>query len=259
MMLIHSKNILHRDFKLQNMFLSKANILKLGDFGVAKELQENLDFATTICGTPYYMAPEVTQGQRYGPKADIFALGIALYEMTTFELPFADESIPGLFDQILHKTPAPIGGDYDDEIKDIIFTMLAKDPESRPSTFELFQTDFIHERITDWCLNDPKIKAYMESMINVRGSNQKSKGFSQKGSKKSSKKLVTKENPNFYCENPNILVSEVMKDLTIKNETSGSFGSVKAIFTGHDLYDSVKQIKGFSKANTKVVDQLCNF
>jgi CheY-like chemotaxis protein len=73
MMLFHSKNILHRDLKLQNMFLTKDNTLKLGDFGIARSLEENSDFASTMCGTPYYMAPEVFGGQPYNSKADIFA------------------------------------------------------------------------------------------------------------------------------------------------------------------------------------------
>jgi serine/threonine protein kinase len=155
MMLIHSKNILHRDLKLQNMFLTKDNILKLGDFGVARSLGENSDFASTMCGTPYYMAPEVWRGQPYNSKADIFALGIALYELCTFELPFADETMHGLLDKILNQQPPPILGDYDEDCKNVILTMLSKDPNNRPSVFELFHTDFIHEKITSWCQADP--------------------------------------------------------------------------------------------------------
>ena len=231
--------------------------MKLGDFGVAKELQENVNFATTICGTPYYMAPEVTKGQPYGPKADVFALGIALYEMCTFELPFSDESIPGLFDQILNKETPPIGGDFDIETKDIIYKMLTKDPEARPSTFELFHTQFIHERITGWSQNDPKIKAYMEGMINVMPSQRKE--VNQRGNKRSNGKLPSKENPNYYCENPNIFISEVMKELPVKTLKTRTWGRNEEVFTGHDLYNIIKRMKGFTKSNEKLVVQFCTF
>jgi len=61
-MYIHSKNIMHRDIKPENMFLTNEEILKLGDFGVSREVDVNIDLAKTTCGTPYYMPPEVCSG-----------------------------------------------------------------------------------------------------------------------------------------------------------------------------------------------------
>jgi NIMA (never in mitosis gene a)-related kinase len=59
---MHSKNILHRDIKTQNMFLTKDDVIKLGDFGIAKALGTQVDFAKTFLGTPYFMSPEVCKG-----------------------------------------------------------------------------------------------------------------------------------------------------------------------------------------------------
>ena len=87
LMFMHSKNILHRDIKPQNIFMSARDILKLGDFGISKDLGTTT-LAKTYLGTPYYMAPEICQGARYGKKADIWALGVTLYEMATNNKPF---------------------------------------------------------------------------------------------------------------------------------------------------------------------------
>lgn len=65
-MFMHSKNILHRDIKTQNMFLTKENVVKLGDFGIAKALGTNADMTKTLVGTPYFMSPEVCKGEQYG-------------------------------------------------------------------------------------------------------------------------------------------------------------------------------------------------
>jgi NIMA (never in mitosis gene a)-related kinase len=59
---MHSKNILHRDIKTQNIFLTKDDVIKLGDFGIAKALGTHVDFAKTFLGTPYFMSPEVCKG-----------------------------------------------------------------------------------------------------------------------------------------------------------------------------------------------------
>jgi NIMA (never in mitosis gene a)-related kinase len=65
---MHEKNILHRDLKTQNIFLTKNKIVKVGDLGIARVLKSGNDFATTIVGTPYYMSPEIFSHKPYGQK-----------------------------------------------------------------------------------------------------------------------------------------------------------------------------------------------
>lgn len=90
---IHAKKVLHRDLKCQNIFLTKDNKVKLGDFGISKVLESTHDFAKTSLGTPYYLSPEVCMGQRYDYKSDTWMLGCILYEMCTLRRPFEGESL----------------------------------------------------------------------------------------------------------------------------------------------------------------------
>ena len=90
---MHNKNILHRDIKTQNIFIAKNNILKLGDFGISKELETMNQKAMTSCGTPYFMPPEVCAGKPYDSKADVWAIGVILYELITFKKPFDSDTI----------------------------------------------------------------------------------------------------------------------------------------------------------------------
>ena len=76
---LHSQRILHRDLKSSNLFLSKKGQLKIGDLGVAKQLNEK--YTKTIVGTPYYLAPELCEEKPYNNKSDIWSLGSILYEM----------------------------------------------------------------------------------------------------------------------------------------------------------------------------------
>ncbi|KAJ9532988.1 hypothetical protein QJQ45_018070, partial [Haematococcus lacustris] len=105
---IHSKRILHRDLKTQNIFLSKGNIIKLGDFGISKVLEKTDQFATTVTGTPYYMAPEICTNQPYTFKSDIWSLGCVLYELCTLKHAFAADSLLSLVYQIVRGNFPPI-------------------------------------------------------------------------------------------------------------------------------------------------------
>lgn len=68
---IHKKKILHRDIKTQNIFLTSMGTLKLGDFGISKVLENTMEQAATVVGTPYYMAPEMYENRPYTHKSDI--------------------------------------------------------------------------------------------------------------------------------------------------------------------------------------------
>ena len=85
---LHANRILHRDIKTINMFLAREDKIKIGDLGVARELNQTANMAHTVVGTPYYLSPELCEEKPYNNKSDIWSLGCILYELCTLNHPF---------------------------------------------------------------------------------------------------------------------------------------------------------------------------
>ncbi|KAG7299382.1 hypothetical protein JYU34_016328 [Plutella xylostella] len=136
---IHSLNVIHRDLKAENILLTGKYglIVKIGDFGISKMLA-SAKKTSTVIGTPYYLAPELCDGQPYDSKSDIWALGCLLYEMCTHKRAFESETLVGLVKAITSGSVHPIDlSVYDRGIQDLIDSMLSIVPEKRPNIREL--------------------------------------------------------------------------------------------------------------------------
>lgn len=140
---IHDHRILHRDLKTQNIFMNKNGQIKLGDFGIARVLQHTSDWAKTAIGTPYYLSPEIWQNMPYNQKSDVWSLGCILYEMVTLKHAFDATNIKGLVLKILRNNYPEIPKQYSKDLKDLISSMLIKDPVKRPSINKVLEMDFL--------------------------------------------------------------------------------------------------------------------
>ncbi|KAK3766064.1 hypothetical protein RRG08_002301 [Elysia crispata] len=134
---IHSHNVLHRDLKTDNIFLTKEGVVKVGDFGISKMLGSTNIGAQTVLGTPYYISPEMCEGKQYSFKSDIWALGCILYEMACFQKTFEGSNLPAVVNKIMKVQFSPIKGNYTEGFKDLIKDMLKMNPEERPEAYHI--------------------------------------------------------------------------------------------------------------------------
>ncbi|HET6266768.1 MAG TPA: serine/threonine-protein kinase [Acidobacteriota bacterium] len=131
----HRQGVIHRDLKSQNIIVGPANLAKIIDFGLARSGQmEGLTATGLIMGTPEYMAPEQVAGKHVDERADIYSLGIILYEIFTGRVPFSGNSAIAVgFMQIKETPPTPrsINPQLQPEVERVILKALEKDPAFR--------------------------------------------------------------------------------------------------------------------------------
>ena len=146
---IHSKNILHRDLKLSNIFLTSKGNIKLGDFGIAKILSSKEDLAKTLVGTPYYLSPELCLKKPYNHKSDIWSLGCILYEMMYLKHAFEADSIGELVMNILEGNyNLKINAGFNEDVINLLKSILVIDANKRPSIEDILQFKVLKKYIT---------------------------------------------------------------------------------------------------------------
>ncbi|KAM8758707.1 serine/threonine-protein kinase Nek4 isoform 2-T2 [Rhynchonycteris naso] len=182
---LHEKHILHRDLKTQNVFLTRTNIIKVGDLGIARVLENHCDMASTLIGTPYYMSPELFSNKPYNYKSDVWALGCCAYEMATLKHAFNAKDMNSLVYRIIEGKLPPIPKAYSPELAELIRTMLSKRPEERPSVRSILRQPYVKRQIS-FFLQATKAKTFKN---NIKNGDSKSKPASSMVSGKAESNL----------------------------------------------------------------------
>ncbi|MDX3115836.1 serine/threonine-protein kinase [Streptomyces scabiei] len=129
----HAAGVLHRDVKPDNILLGRHDRIVLTDFGIAQiEGETRLTDTGGIVGSPEYIAPERVLGQRPGPAADLWSLGVVLYAATEGVSPFRRSNTPATLQSVLHAVPAPPAA-AQGPLAEAVNGLLEKDPARRPA------------------------------------------------------------------------------------------------------------------------------
>jgi tRNA A-37 threonylcarbamoyl transferase component Bud32 len=131
----HKLGVIHRDIKPANIMITKQNIVKIADFGIAKLLKgdDSTKSGTAVIGTPLYMAPEQITGSGVDMRSDIYSLGIVMYELVAGTPPFYLGNIEY---HHIHTAPPPLPDRVSPEVRSIILKCIAKDPNDRYQTVD---------------------------------------------------------------------------------------------------------------------------
>jgi ABC-type oligopeptide transport system substrate-binding subunit len=139
----HAHEVIHRDLKPENVLIARDGTAKLTDFGLARSVGSRLSSEGMIVGTVFYLAPELARGQDYDGRADLYALGVMLYELTTGKLPFTSDDPLAVISQHLNAPVIPPRAKNPairPALETLILGLMAKDPADRPSS----ATDVLH-------------------------------------------------------------------------------------------------------------------
>jgi len=149
---LHKLKIVHRDIKPANIFLSEdGQRVKLGDMNVSKVLKN--DLAQTQIGTPYYLAPEVWKREMYDFRADIFSLGVLLYELAALKRPFEANDALQLCMKVQNDSISRIPLVYSDDLNSFIHKCLIKEQVLRPTAIQLLNSRILRKNLKDFDLS----------------------------------------------------------------------------------------------------------
>jgi serine/threonine protein kinase len=133
----HGSGVIHRDFKPENVMVTASGVPKVMDFGIAKLMQRapELTQEGSILGSPAYMSPEQAAGRPADARADVYAFGVTLYEMSTGSTPFTGDLTSVLTQHLTQPPPRPreVAPHVPAPLEDLVLHMLEKSPDDRPS------------------------------------------------------------------------------------------------------------------------------
>jgi serine/threonine-protein kinase len=128
------QRVVHRDIKTANLFFTRDRVVKIMDFGLAKTIEEVRKSSTLIGGTPYYMAPEQAVGGAVDHRADLYALGVTLFQLVTGDVPFREGDLTWHHQNTPPPDPRELEAGVPEPMARLILQLLEKDPPDRPQS-----------------------------------------------------------------------------------------------------------------------------
>ncbi|XP_024866682.1 serine/threonine-protein kinase Nek5 isoform X2 [Kryptolebias marmoratus] len=121
---------------------------KLGDFGIARMLNNTMELVRTCVGTPYYLSPEICESQPYNNKTDIWGLGCVLYELCCLKHPFEGSSLRQLVSKICRGRYTPVSLRYSQDLRQLVTQLFKVSPRDRPSVSSVLRRPFLEKHIS---------------------------------------------------------------------------------------------------------------
>jgi len=211
---LHSKQIIHRDIKLLNLFMTKDKKIKIGDMGMSVHVEEG-EMIISRVGTPLYIAPELVKKEKYDYKIDIWSFGCSLYHLAKTSPPFNDENLIKLGNSIINEQPAHLPSCYSNKLYEFILLLMTKNKNKRPSAHEALKLipekvkNKLNSKILD---NDGKnliksnskdghLSIKNKNISNNNDSKNDSNNNDKNSSTKDSMKILEKNNENINLNN----------------------------------------------------------
>ncbi|KAK7132503.1 hypothetical protein R3I93_018894 [Phoxinus phoxinus] len=147
---LHRHGIVHRDLKIENFLLDEHNNIKIVDFGLSNTLKADslsLELLNTQCGSPAYAAPELLAHRKYGPKVDVWSVGVSMFAMLTGTLPFTVEpfNIKQLHLKMVNGEISVIPSDISKAAVQFVLSLLEPDPAKRPTIKAAMEDKWLNE------------------------------------------------------------------------------------------------------------------
>ena len=176
----HSKGVVHRDIKPQNMMLLRDGTLKVGDFGIAALENEISEEQGTAVGSIHYIAPEQIRGESPDGRSDLYSLGVVMYEMLTGQKPYTGDTVGEIAVKHLNTAPVPpsqLVADLPPELEHIILKAMNPEIQARYQTAEELIRDLDHFAVTQTQQEDEAEADSLEtpSVVPVRSISEMSK------------------------------------------------------------------------------------